>query len=156
MRFLLTLFIVVPIVEMLVLIKVGGLIGALPTVGLVLLTAVIGLALLKQQGISTLMRAQEKVDSGELPANEMVEGIFLAVGGALLLTPGFVTDFFGFCCLIPGVRQVLLKRAIVMFKPNVVFYSNQSARSRYEQGDQTPGAESGSTIEGDYRREDDK
>ena len=101
MRFLFILFIAMPILEMLVLIKVGGLIGALPTVGLVLLTAVVGMSLLRQQGPSTLARAQDKMRHGGMPAKEMVEGIFLAVGGALLLTPGFITDFIGFCCFFP-------------------------------------------------------
>ncbi len=91
-----------------VLIEVGQQIGALKTIGLVLLTAVIGVALLRQQGFSTLMRARQKMESGQLPAQEMGEGIFLAIGGALLLTPGFITDFVGFCCLLPGIRQVLI------------------------------------------------
>ncbi|MDP5210846.1 FxsA family protein [Microbulbifer sp. 2205BS26-8] len=110
MRLLLLLFIVLPVLEMWVLITVGKEIGALPTIGLVLLTAVVGLALLRRQGLSTLMRAQEKVRSGEIPAQEMAEGIFLAVGGALLLTPGFITDALGFACLVPGLRQLLLGR----------------------------------------------
>jgi len=100
-------FIVVPIVEMVILIEVGGMIGALPTVGLVLLTAVIGAGMLRQQGAATLLRANERMASGELPAQEMAEGILLAVGGALLLTPGFVTDAVGFTCLIPFTRRWL-------------------------------------------------
>ncbi|WP_250460058.1 FxsA family protein [Microbulbifer litoralis] len=112
MRPLLLLFIVIPILEMWLLIAVGSEIGALPTIGLVLLTAVVGLALLRRQGLSTVMRAQQKMQAGELPAREMVEGIFLAVGGALLLTPGFFTDALGFACLIPGLRQLLLGRIL--------------------------------------------
>ncbi|MCW8125246.1 FxsA family protein [Microbulbifer halophilus] len=112
MRPLLLLFIVIPILEMWILIAVGSEIGALPTIGLVLLTAVVGLALLRRQGLSTVMRAQQKMQTGELPAREMAEGIFLAVGGALLLTPGFFTDALGFACLIPGLRQLLLGRIL--------------------------------------------
>ena len=111
------LFIVMPIVEMTILIKVGTLIGALNTIGLVLLTAVIGAALLRQQGLSTLLRANQRLNSGELPAREVAEGLILAVGGALLLTPGFVTDGIGFLCLLPGSRHWLagqaLKRMVV-------------------------------------------
>lgn len=95
MRPLLLLFIVTPILEMWLLITVGREIGALPTIGLVFLTAIVGLAMLRRQGISTVMRAQQKMQTGEVPAREMVEGIFLAVGGALLLTPGFFTDALG-------------------------------------------------------------
>ncbi|MFS1523814.1 FxsA family protein [Microbulbifer sp. 2304DJ12-6] len=112
MRLLLLLFIALPVLEMWVLITVGREIGALPTIGLVLLTAVVGLALLRRQGLSTLMRAQEKVRSGDIPVREMVEGVFLAVGGALLLTPGFITDALGFACLVPGLRQLLLGRLL--------------------------------------------
>lgn len=112
MRVFLLLFIVMPIVEMAVLIKVGSYIGVLNTIALVLLTAVIGAALLKQQGLATLLRANERINSGELPAQEVAEGLVLAVGGALLLTPGFVTDTIGFLCLLPGSRHWLVSRAL--------------------------------------------
>ncbi len=91
----LLLFMLIPIVEMWILIEVGGWIGALPTIGLVVLTATIGLSLLKQQGLSTLLRARRKMDEGAIPASELVSGVMIAVGGALLLTPGFVTDALG-------------------------------------------------------------
>ncbi|NRB39844.1 MAG: FxsA family protein [Pseudomonadales bacterium] len=112
MRFLLPLFIVIPIIEMWVLIQVGGMIGAWPTIGLVLLTAMIGLHLLKQQGLSTLMRANQKMAEGNLPAEEMLEGIALAIGGALLLTPGFFTDAIGFVCLLPFTRKLVVKQLL--------------------------------------------
>ncbi len=103
----LAIFVLVPLVEMYLLITVGGYLGALPTVGLVMLTAVIGVALLKRQGLATLARASERFNSGQLPAQEMAEGIMLAVAGALLLTPGFVTDGVGFALLVPPVRAWL-------------------------------------------------
>ncbi|MFO8141292.1 MAG: FxsA family protein [Marinobacter sp.] len=106
------LFIVVPIAEMVVLIKVGGTIGVLNTIGLVLLTAVIGAWLLRQQGLATLLRANQRLNSGELPAKEVAEGLILAVGGALLLTPGFITDAVGFACLLPGSRHWLAAKAL--------------------------------------------
>jgi UPF0716 protein FxsA len=144
MRPFLILFIVLPILEMWVLITVGEKIGALPTIGLVLLTAVVGLALLRRQGISTLMRAQEKMRAGEVPAKEMAEGIFLAVGGALLLTPGFITDTLGFICLIPGLRQLVLGKLLSRI---VVVQPGYGPRP----GGQEQG--SGNVIEGDYQRE---
>ncbi|MDC0663845.1 FxsA family protein [Marinobacter sp. SS21] len=112
MGIFLLLFIIMPIVEMTILIKVGTLIGALNTIGLVLLTAVIGAALLRHQGFATLLRANERLNSGELPAREVAEGLILAVGGALLLTPGFVTDTVGFLCLLPGSRHWLAAQAL--------------------------------------------
>ncbi|MDA9560417.1 FxsA family protein, partial [Porticoccaceae bacterium] len=90
MRFLFLLFIVMPVVEMWLLIEVGSEIGALYTIGLVLLTAIIGVRLLRQQGFDTLWRGQRKLQEGQLPAQEIGEGIVLAVSGALLLTPGFI------------------------------------------------------------------
>ena len=101
------LFLVIPIIEIFFLIKVGEVIGALPTIILVVLTAVIGAGLLRQQGLSTLARFQQNLSTGKIPAQEMVEGILLAVGGALLMTPGFVTDTMGFLCLLPFSRKFL-------------------------------------------------
>lgn len=117
------LFIIMPIAEMVVLIKVGGMIGVLNTIGLVLLTAVIGAWLLRQQGLATLLRANQRLNSGELPAKEVAEGLILAVGGALLLTPGFITDAIGFACLLPGSRQWLAAKAL---KRMTVAGQNQS------------------------------
>ena len=112
MRFLLLIFIIVPIVEMWLLIQVGGFIGAVPTIAAVLLTAVIGLAMLRRQGLSTLLRVNQRMESGELPAQEMLEGIVLAVSGALLLTPGFFTDAIGFAGLTPVLRLWLVRRLV--------------------------------------------
>ncbi len=116
----LLLFIAVPIVEMWILIQVGGEIGALPTIGLVVLTATIGLGLLKRQGLSTLMSARAKMDQGRIPAGELVSGVMLAVGGALLLTPGFVTDVVGFLLLIPATRRWVLRQIIERYRGKIV------------------------------------
>lgn len=111
MKFLFILFVVMPIAEITLLIKVGQQIGALYTAGLVVSTAFIGSLMLRQQGLSTLFRAQERMNSGQIPLQEMLEGIFLAVGGALLITPGFITDVFGFLCLIPVTRKGIVRLA---------------------------------------------
>lgn len=158
MRFLFLLFVITPIAEMWLLIKVGGYIGALSTVALVALTAMIGIALLRQQGLSTLWRAQQRMESGELPAQEIVEGLLLAVGGALLLTPGFITDSIGFFCLLPGLRQLLVARLVKHF----VVVQSQRASNRFEDQrdsfqakpfNQAPPRD-GHTIEGDFKRHD--
>jgi UPF0716 protein FxsA len=104
---ILALFIGVPLIEILLFIEVGGLIGAWPTIGLVVLTAVIGTALLRQQGLATLARAQAEMDAERLPVRELFDGVCLVFGGALLLTPGFLTDAIGFALLIPPLRVVL-------------------------------------------------
>lgn len=107
--FVAAIFLIVPILEIYLLIQVGTVIGAGWTIALVVLTAVIGVQLLKMQGFSTLTRARQKMDSGELPAQEMLEGMALVVAGALLLTPGFFTDGVGFFLLFPPTRRWLMK-----------------------------------------------
>ena len=97
---------------MYLLIEVGGYIGTLPTIALVMLTAVIGVALLRRQGLATLTRGMGRLQRGEIPAEEMAEGILLAISGALLLTPGFVTDAVGFTFLLPATRILIAQRLL--------------------------------------------
>ena len=105
MRLGLFFFIAIPVLEMYLLILVGSRIGVLPTIGLVVLTATLGIWLLKMQGLATLARLQNRLNQGEIPGQELLEGIMLLVGGALLLTPGFFTDGIGFVCLLPRLRK---------------------------------------------------
>jgi UPF0716 protein FxsA len=136
MKYLLPSFVVLPILEMYVLIKVGGNLGALNTVLLVLLTALIGVALLRVQGFRTLMNAKNKLGMAQLPAEEMITGIFLAIGGALLLTPGFITDIFGFLCLVPLTRRILLKVFLNNLRPfEVVNESKSEAKQDWIEGE---------------------
>jgi len=104
------IFLVVPIIEIYLLIQVGQVIGAGWTIFLVVFTAVIGVWLLRIQGLSTLTRAQQKMQQNELPAREILEGMGLVVAGALLLTPGFFTDTVGFFLLFPPTRIWLVSR----------------------------------------------
>jgi UPF0716 protein FxsA len=97
---------------MYLLIEVGGYIGVWPTIALVMITAVIGVALLRRQGLATLTRGMGRLQRGELPASEIVEGLLLAVAGALLLTPGFVTDAVGFVLLTPFTRALIAERVL--------------------------------------------
>jgi len=140
---LLLLFLLVPLLEIYLLIVVGGIIGAFPTVVLVVLTAVIGAALARHQGLATLRRLQATMARGEAPAIEMLEGVLLLVGALLLLTPGFFTDALGFVCLLPPTRRLLslwaLKRFMVITPAG-----------------RPPGAHQPRTLEGEFRREDDE
>lgn len=124
------IFLVVPVVEIFLLIKVGSVIGAWWTIGLVVLTAVIGVRLLKIQGVSTLTRAQEKMQSGDMPAQEMLEGIGLIVAGAFLLTPGFFTDGVGFCLLIPPIRRWLVQKVVARMAVSGQFVHTQNTSSQ--------------------------
>ncbi len=128
LRLLFVLFLLVPLIEIYFLIQVGSVIGAGWTIFAVVATAVIGAALLRQQGFSTLQRAQQKMAQGQLPATAMFEGVMLLFSGALLLTPGFFTDAFGFALLVPAIRQAIIKSIIAsgayQFKAKTS-YSNQ-------------------------------
>ena len=143
MRFALLLFIVMPILEMWLLITVGGHIGALNTIFLVMLTALLGIGLLKRQGFATLWRGQEKLQQGQVPAQEMIEGIVLAVSGALLLTPGFVTDIIGFLGLLPITRILAVKAMLSKFT-----LVNASA-ANFSQPFQSETDNAGDTIDGE-------
>jgi UPF0716 protein FxsA len=136
---LLTLFVILPLVEILILIQVGGLIGALPTVGLVVATAAAGAWLLRQQGLVTITRLKEDLNRGVLPAETLLEGAALLAGGAMLLTPGFVTDAIGLMCLLPPTRRFMLPRLVVRIRA-------MSSRGAEPAG----GRAGGRVIEGEY------
>ncbi len=140
------LFFIVPIVEMYLLISIGGRIGALPTVALVMLTAVIGVFLLKRQGLATFARAQQRLQEGAVPAEEMLEGVGLALAGAFLLTPGFVTDAAGFLLLLPPLRQRMVRRLASRLVP-----VGSAERGPITPGSVSPGPE-GDVIEGEFEK----
>jgi len=130
---LVTFFLVVPIIEIYLLIKVGGVIGVLPTIALVVLTAVLGAALLRSQGMQTYNRFNQALAEGRAPAAEILEGVALLIGGALLLTPGFFTDAIGFVCLLPFSRKGVIQYLIKRFNP----LANMQASTNYTH--HTPG-----------------
>jgi UPF0716 protein FxsA len=167
-RFLMIFFIIIPLTEMLILFEVADRIGGLVTLSLVVATAVIGVQILKSQGLATLTRANQRLQSGELPAQEIVEGMMLAGAGALLLTPGFITDTIGFVFLTGPLRRPLARKII---KSGVVksmgagmgsgagrgggsSFSFYSSTQRY--GNESPGNgsdDSANVFEGDYSEE---
>ena len=106
---LLVLFIAVPVVELALLIEIGQRVGTVGTIGLIMGTGIVGAALARQQGISTLARLRADLDAGRWPAEPIVDGVLILVAAAVLITPGVLTDLAGFLCLVPACRQ-LLKR----------------------------------------------
>lgn len=112
MKFLFFAFLIVPIVEIYFLITIGSVIGVGLTIALIVLTAMLGAILVRAQGFSTFARVQGQLAKGEIPAVEILEGLFLLVAGALLLTPGFVTDAIGFACLTPPLRRWVIHRML--------------------------------------------
>jgi UPF0716 protein FxsA len=114
------LFIVVPGVELLLLIKVGGVMGPAAVVAMIVLTGTAGWALVKRQGLSTLRKIQDELGQARLPALEMVSGLCLLGAGLLLLTPGLLTDAVGFLMLIPGLRRMIAAYLMKRFKHKLV------------------------------------
>jgi UPF0716 protein FxsA len=107
-------FLLVPIVELAVIIKVGAAIGVLDTVGLLLLSSIVGSWLMKREGLGVLRRIQGSVAAGRVPGKELVDAFLILFGGALMLAPGFLTDIAGMALLLPpvraGVRGILRRR----------------------------------------------
>ncbi|MPY70066.1 MAG: hypothetical protein GEU92_08260 [Alphaproteobacteria bacterium] len=152
--FLALAFLAVPIVEIALLIQVGGMIGVWNTVALVVLTAIIGAALLRAQGTKTLIAAQESLRRNEMPVVELFDGACLLVAGVLLLTPGFFTDTIGFLLFVPPLRRALrgwLFRFLSSRPGATIWVDGEVVR-----GGAAPGApaDDGRTIEGDFRRID--
>jgi len=104
---LLILFISVPIIELFLLIEVGKKISWELTVLIIFITAIIGARLTKIQGSQTIRNVQSALRMGKIPHREVLDGLMILVAGAILLTPGFLTDFVGFCLLIPKLRSYL-------------------------------------------------
>jgi UPF0716 protein FxsA len=159
MGILVALFIVVPIVELYVIIKVGSLIGVWPTLALLLADAVLGSLLLRHQGRSAWRRFNAALAERRFPGKEVADGLLVAIGGTLLLTPGFVTDIVGAIFLIPPTRAivrrllrgVVTRRFIVMGGPAGAAYGAASGASRaydYARGPQ--GEANGSRRNYDY------
>ncbi len=108
---LLLLFIAVPAVELILLIEIGQRIGPLATIGLIMGTGIVGASLARQQGISTFARLRRDLEDGRLPAEPIVDGVLILVAAAVLITPGVLTDLFGFLLLVPACRR-LVKRSL--------------------------------------------
>ena len=102
---LLILFIVVPLVELALLIKLGNAIGLWPTVLIVIATGALGAALAKSQGTRTVWTIRREMAEGKPPGESLVNGLLILVGGVVLLTPGLLTDILGFCLLVPATRK---------------------------------------------------
>lgn len=106
---LFAIFVGLPLIEIALFIKIGGAIGVVPTVVVVIVTALLGSMMLKQQGLQALGQAQASMNQGELPVDSLIHGFFLVIAGAFLLTPGFLTDTLGFLLFVPAFRLVVGK-----------------------------------------------
>ncbi|MEA2126015.1 MAG: protein FxsA [Solirubrobacteraceae bacterium] len=120
MPLLVLLFIVVPIAELYVIIQVGQAIGVLPTIAILLLDSVVGSWLLRQQGRAAWRRFNAATSAGRVPARETIEGALVLLGGAFLLTPGFLSDALGLVLLLPPTRAVVVRLLARRFLPRMV------------------------------------
>ena len=154
-QILLVAFIAIPVIEIYLLIQVGGIIGAGWTVLIVIGTAILGASLLRQQGLATWTRLNQSMAQGQLPPTILVEGILLLLSGAFLLTPGFFTDTVGFLFLTPLVRKLfaayLLRRGMFMMAGG---FSSQTTSSRARTSN-TQSVEN-NVIEGEFEERPDK
>ena len=129
-KFLFPAFILIPIIELQLLLMVHDEIGFGNTLFLVLITGVFGVNLAKREGFALLKRIQQKLSRGEMPTDELLNGVIILVGGVLLITPGVLTDVFGLTCLIPIFRKIYSSIISKLFKNKVtVFNSSQPKNS---------------------------
>ncbi|WP_423839958.1 membrane protein FxsA [Vibrio mytili] len=160
---LLLAFIFVPIIEIGLFIQVGGFLGLWTTIALVLVTAVVGASLVRSQGIQTLLSVQGRLEKGEIPAQQIFEGVMLAVAGVLLLTPGFMTDALGMLVLLPAPRaaiaKYLMSKMVVKTVQGGGFHGGFSNQGPFEEdpfrrGPFNSDSDNGNTFEGEYERKD--
>lgn len=161
------LFSLMSLAEIYVLIKVGSILGALSTVALILITAMVGATLVRNQGLQTAFTARSRMAKGEVPAQQMIEGLMLVICGVLLITPGFITDSFGLLLLVPSFRAAAANKFLSSFLPSMGKASGFSAGfSAHSPEDFSAGfgndsvkkedahIHQGHTIEGEFEKRD--
>lgn len=117
---LLFLFVLVPFVELVILLRVGAVLHVGPTLGLIVLTGVIGAALARRQGVRTLQRINAELSAGRMPTSELADGALILLAGAVLITPGFLTDAFGLALLVPAFRSRFKQAMTRYFQSRIV------------------------------------
>lgn len=148
---LLAALIGVPLIEIGLFIKIGGLIGLWPTLALVLLTAALGSWQMRTQGLATLARGRRQLEQGQLPTRELFDGFCLVIAGALLLTPGFLTDAIGLVLFVPGFRDLLRRYLASRMETSTetrIWVDGQEVDPAGHRPGRGPG---GRVIEGEYR-----
>ncbi len=116
---LVLIFIVVPLIEILLLIEIGSRIGAFNTILVIVLTAILGASMMRQQGFTIMRNIQRDLSQGRMPTGELINGALVLVGGIVLLTPGFFTDAVGFILLIPATRGFIRKKIQLLIRRKI-------------------------------------
>ncbi|MCW8109080.1 FxsA family protein [Alteromonas ponticola] len=154
MRNLFLLFAIMPIVEIALLVQVGGIIGGWNTIALVLISAFVGAYFVRREGVHTLTTAQQKMQSNQIPGQELLEGLMLLVAGVLLVTPGFITDIFGLALVLPPSRKYIAKKLKKHLSMHVVSGSAFQSQQYYHSSAQAPDKDE-DIIEGEYQEKSD-
>ncbi len=118
--YLILLFVSMPLIELWLLLRLAEAIELGPTILVVIMTGVVGASLARRQGLRTYMRVQSDLAAGRMPASEIVDGLLILVAGVVLITPGLMTDVFGFCLLVPPIRAVLKRKVAAYFRSRMV------------------------------------
>ena len=162
------IFIIVPLIELMLLIEVGGIIGSAWTFIIIIATALIGTRLVKQQGFQTWGNIQQEMATGKLPAQSLFDGICILISGVLLITPGFITDTIGFLLVTPPFRAMMYQQLGSKIKVRTAgqFHQQQGFGQSFEQQGQTYDHEpqqkqefkqaphQPATLDGEYERKD--
>lgn len=155
MRGFLLLFLVFPLLELFVLIRVGSSIGASATLLLVLAGGVLGVLCIRLAGFATALKVRERMARGEMPNSDMLNGLLLVIGGGLIFLPGFISDVIGLLCLLPFVRNWLIKRIGLHMSQGAAqsqqFYAQRNTHSEQNGHTETRQAQ---IIEGEFERKD--
>ncbi len=155
MPILFILFIAIPLVELYFLFQVGDIIGGFNTIMLIIVTAMAGSYFIRQQGIATFLKAQQNMQQGQLPAMEMLEGLVLVIAGVMLVTPGFITDSFGFILLVPPIRRAFVT---AMGKKMIVRQNSMRQQPPFQTFDQSSQQQAPGKvddfIEGEFTKDD--
>ena len=152
------LFTLLPLIELYLLFQLGYATSFWFAFGLVILTGIIGAALARQQGAQAYNRIQQDLRSGKMPADSLTDGVTILVAGVLLITPGMLTDAFGFSLLIPPIRRLMKVAAVRYFKNRLVVQTGQSTPQGWQtytwsSGQQSPtsGADNPDIIDAEFR-----
>lgn len=139
---LLIAFLVVPIVEIYVIVKVGGLLGVLPTVAILLAVSVVGAAVVRHEGRRAWQALNQAVAHGQMPGRELADGALVLTGGALLLTPGFVTDAVGLVLVLPPLRPFVRRALFALARRRARIIAARAERPQ----DGAPGPDRGQPV----------
>jgi UPF0716 protein FxsA len=155
-------FLAIPIVEIYVILQVGHLIGGWPTVALLVVESLLGAWIVRREGRRAWRALKATFQSGGMPDRELADAALVLVGGVLLLTPGFLTDFFGFLFVLPFTRPLVRRLLLSYFARRVEIAQDRAARSfagfggahDVHPGDSRPGDAEGPVVRGEVIRED--